>query len=105
MNKPNNYQHWELDLDGCYYRFDDRDVYSFDSSVSKRIYNMFMKVRKLIKQYLYIKWNAVYFTFKGIKYSFTLSYSDDEVNYYSYVRGKLLKYGCTDIVFDSGVLD
>ena len=106
MKKPNNYQHYELDLDGNYYRFEDKDVQDFVQSVYPSLYKYFESIRNKLKQYLYIKWNRIFFTYKGVKYSFQLSHTEEEYNYYHIIRHNLLNvYDCTDVVFDYGVLD
>lgn len=105
MNKPNNYQHYELDLDGNFYRFDDRDVKDWYFNINKDISDVIISIRSKIIQRLYIKWNRLYFTFNGIKYNEQISCSEDEYNYYAELREKLFNLGCTDIVFDYGVLD
>lgn len=97
------YQHLELDNDGCYYHFMNRDVQPYRNE-NKELTALFKDFETRCEQHLYIKGNRLFFTINGVKYYEILTHSTWEWNNI----GKLIKQMnsiAVDIFYFGGELD
>ena len=100
------YEHLEMDNDGCYYWFVNNDVKPFHKWYDKAVGELIEKWQSHLKQALYIKWNYLFFTINGNKYWCKLSVSTEEwdnanaiINDFNAIKG------VSNVVYDKGVLD
>lgn len=108
QKKNNNirylYEHLELDYDGRYYFFKNRDVVLYDNSDEK--INRVIKYWKCcLEQRLYIIGNYIYFTLYGTKYWLSLTDSSEEWVYIDNVIKDFESNGAVDVVYNQGRLD
>ncbi len=99
------YANKEIDLDGSYYWSDKKDVecYNYQYKDINNIFDEFS--RKINDKTYYIIGNRFYFTYKNIKYRYSLSDFEDEENYIKDIIKALKKVGAEDVLYHYGRLD
>lgn len=107
MNNRTDYEHLELDNDGCYYWFMNKDVeyYTFKPNTYEiyKIREWFFEQENLARNHsLYYKGTALYFTFNEQKYYLSWTFYGD---YIIETAKKLKDAGCTNIQINWGELD
>ena len=102
MSKREDYEHLELDLDGCYYWITNHDV---DYPYKEPLLKDFCKWWKEHEQNtgLYYKGTRLYFTFKGVKYYLTWIFTSG-VDFDTAIA-KLKALGAVNIQINWGELD
>lgn len=102
MSKRNDYEHQELDSDGCYYWFTNSDV---QHPYKEPLLRDFLTWWREHEQNtgLYYKGTALYFTFNGVKYrvSWTFTAGVD----FDTAISKLKSLGAENIQINWGELD
>lgn len=77
MNDRHDYEHLELDNDGCYYYFMNSDVqYPFKEPLLKDFCKWWRENE--VSNGYYYKGTRLYFTFKGVKYYVSWTFYDED---------------------------
>lgn len=100
-----DYEHEELDNDGLYYPFMNKDVEMY-LHINDEINAIINKYQKRIKQGLFVIGNYLYFTFNGVKYWVNISSSLEEEEYINDIINELnLVKGVSKVKYSRGRLD
>lgn len=109
MNKREDYEHLEREVDGSYYWWINSDVVylgvlsDIDKSLNEITKYFYREELKAKDHSLYCKGTRLYFTYKGVKYHFSwVFYSKEFIN--ETVR-KLKLIGASNIQINYGELD